>query len=426
MQERLVPLERLLMRHTVQLALFALLALTAAGLAGRLNQEHGRRVDLVVSRFSDKAAQSAGLLDDVVASAGTTPRHVKITPAVEAFLSHFLGGLSPTPGFEAAAFSDGKLLAGSVPHVLRTLRDPGRQVDAATVHTLGWRLVISLPRAELLKSVGSDTFGWLMLGVFALSTMLGVLTLRALGIRTQELEATTAELKRTNTDLQAFASAAAHDIRGPLRRIAGFIDLVVRDETGKLSERSGDYLARIRRQALRLDGVVEDLVTYARAGEGVVMEYVPLQKVVDDARALLSEEVLASRGVVEVKGTLPEVRGNEAALQQAVRNLLSNGLKFHEPAKPPHVEISVVQTPAANVIRVRDWGIGIEPKFREKVFQPFNRLHAYDEYEGTGLGLATVARVIEQLGGSVRAVDPPAGEGIQIELTLPKGTHDAV
>lgn len=285
----------------------------------------------------------------------------------------------------------------------------------------GLAALVSADPAEISRvlSAGGQATPWILYGIVVLvvlgMTVSLLLTARLAG-RLADKER---ELERSNTDLQAFAAAAAHDIRGPLRRIAGFIDLVVRDEP-HLAKASGDYLSRVRRQALRLDVLVEDLMAYARAGDKSTRKIVSLQQVVDDSLKLLAEDIEATGAEVTVPKPLPDVHGDSAALQQMMRNLISNGIKFAQKGQRPRVEIRCQSLPTTWVIRVRDYGIGIGSEFREKVFLPFNRLHTFEEYEGTGLGLATVARIVERHGGTVSAT-APLGPGTVIEITLPKG-----
>lgn len=329
----------------------------------------------------------------------------------------------------------GNVIAGEGPGV--RIGRPAPDADALALHRSegvadgrfyarkpivgGLAALVSASPAEIsmVLSGGGQSVPWVLYGVVC-AVILVMLASLLLTVRlTKMLSAKERELERSNTDLQAFAAAAAHDIRGPLRRIAGFIDLVVRDEP-HLAKQSSDYLGRVRKQALRLDVLVEDLMGYARAGDKATRTVVPLQQVVDDSIKLLGEDIKATGAEVTIPSPLPSVRGDSAALQQVIRNLISNAIKFVKEGQRPRVEIRCQDTPTAWIIRVRDYGIGIEPQFRDKVFQPFNRLNTFEEYEGTGLGLATVARIVERHGGKVVA-SAPVGPGTVIEITLPKG-----
>ncbi|MDP2311428.1 MAG: CHASE domain-containing protein [Pseudomonadota bacterium] len=221
----------------------------------------------------------------------------------------------------------------------------------------------------------------------------------------------TAELSRSNRELENFAAIASHDLQEPLRKIVAFGDRLA-DELGpNLGESAADSLARMRRSAQRLQQLIGDLLAFARISRA---EVVPTPV---DLR-LLAEAVVADLRApggqpldVEFR-SLPIACGDPGLLRQLVENLLSNAIKFHRPDVSAHVVISaedageeIDEERRSRFFRllVEDEGIGFDPKYLDRIFQMFQRLHPRDRYEGTGIGLAICQRVAELHGGAITA-----------------------
>jgi PAS domain S-box-containing protein len=227
------------------------------------------------------------------------------------------------------------------------------------------------------------------------------------------------ELNRSNEELTAFASIAAHDLQEPLRKIRAFGDRLETRYGDALGTEGRDYLSRMRNAAERMQLLINDLLTYARvASHPQPFERVELDALVESVRGDLETRISESGGRVEV-APLPTIDGDPKQLRQVFQNLISNGLKFAAAARPPVVRIRLEPGTDDSVsIVVTDNGIGFDPEYRERIFAPFERLHGREEYEGTGMGLAICRRIVERHGGSIDAEGRP-GEGSSFRMTLP-------
>ncbi|HEY9250623.1 MAG TPA: ATP-binding protein [Rariglobus sp.] len=232
----------------------------------------------------------------------------------------------------------------------------------------------------------------------------------------------TAELRLSNTQLEAFVYSIAHDLRAPLRTMQGFSQLLVQDHSAELTQESRDYANFINRAAQSMDRLLADLLAFSHISQrAMVLEAVPLGPVVRDALADCESEIRKSRARVEVIGDWPVVFAHAVTLRQAVVNLITNAVKFVAD-KVPHVRVRAEKRPGGAVrLWVEDNGIGIPPEFHARIFNVFQRLHT-KAYEGTGIGLAIVQKGVERMGGSAGVVSA-AGEGSRfwIELSTPAG-----
>ena len=235
----------------------------------------------------------------------------------------------------------------------------------------------------------------------------------------QKLEAEvahrTAALQETIADLEAFSYTLVHDMRAPLRSVRGFAALLVTDHGQDLPPLAREHVARIDRAALRMDRLIQDVLAYSQLGA----QQPEVETV--DLNALLAEllraypQFHAEKADITIAQPLPSVRGNEALLAQCFLNLLQNATKFVADGVKPQVRISAEAT--ANRVRVcvADNGIGITPDARERIFEPFQREHI--RYEGSGIGLAIVRKVLQRLNGKV-SVDSEIGKGSRFWVDL--------
>ena len=237
--------------------------------------------------------------------------------------------------------------------------------------------------------------------------------------RTAELQASRDELAKSNEALETFSSTISHDMRGPLRNITGFADILAQEHTASLDEEGRDYVHRISRAAHRVERLVQTLLAYARVSRAPSgpPEVVSWDRLVQEAlRDLRSVEVNAG-AVVEVKSPLGDVLGHPATLAQAVQNLIANALKFTKPGEPPRVEVSSEINGDVLRLKIRDHGIGVPLEDQQRIFKPFERLHAPSGYDGTGLGLAIVAQAMSRMGGEAgMSSDGRSGSEFWIEL----------
>ena len=241
---------------------------------------------------------------------------------------------------------------------------------------------------------------------------------RALAQSSEALTRYAGELERSNADLEHFAYVASHDLSEPLRTVSSFVGLLRQRYEGRLDRDADEFINYAVDGTVRMQRLIDDLLSYSRVGRSRPdTAPVDLNEVIDDVLSLLRSSVETSGGQVLV-ADLPTVMGDRAELAQALQNLVSNALKFTQPGEPPKVEIGASRDNGSWHVSIADHGIGIDPDARERVFKMFQRLHGRDSYDGTGIGLAIVERIVERHGGSV-AVDETPGGGCTFVVTLP-------
>ncbi|MEN6342035.1 MAG: PAS domain S-box protein [Methanospirillum sp.] len=226
------------------------------------------------------------------------------------------------------------------------------------------------------------------------------------------------ELKRSNEELQRFAYVASHDLQEPLRTIVSFSQLLERRYKGKFDDDADEFIGFIVEGGKRLQALIRDLLQLSRI-ETQAQPPVPIaaEAVVADVVSTLEAPIREAGATVAV-GPMPTVRADPVQLEQVFTNLITNALKYHREGVPPVIEISASRSGRRWEFAVRDNGIGIDGEYHDRIFQMFQRLHTADEYEGTGIGLAVVKKIIERHGGTVRVESTP-GEGSTFYFTLP-------
>lgn len=218
----------------------------------------------------------------------------------------------------------------------------------------------------------------------------------------QELERRSAELEATNKELEAFTYSVSHDLRAPLRHIDGFSKLLA-EETAGLSEEARRYLSRIRDGSRQMGQLVDDLLNLARVGrKELTLQVTGLSSLAEEVAAGLRAET-AGRAIEWKLEPLPFVECDPALMRQVFVNLLSNAAKYTRPRERAVIEVGAIQQNGQPAIFVRDNGIGFNMKYADKLFGVFQRLHRPEDFEGTGVGLATVQRIIRKHGGRVWA-----------------------
>jgi signal transduction histidine kinase len=230
----------------------------------------------------------------------------------------------------------------------------------------------------------------------------------------------TRELRDSNKQLESFCYTIAHDLRGPLRAMAGFGAILQQRYALKLGPTGADYTHRIIGGAKHMDTLIHDLLEYGRFN---TVEFVPtridaeevLNRVVENLQPAIAE----TRANIERRGRLPSVMGHGVALEAALSNLITNALKFVPPKTPPKVTIWTEDHDNAVSILIADNGIGIPLQNQGKIFQVFERLHSQKDYPGTGIGLAIVSKAVQRMGGQV-GVESHPGKGSRFWINLPR------
>jgi len=303
--------------------------------------------------------------------------------------------------------------------VLRTRAyDLDRVINARLEYTLS-------ERANLLATLRGDlVFSTIFLTILLLlAYLLGIRSLDATRRerilkenRTEELElavrARTAELTEAVKELEGFTYSVSHDMRAPLRWIVGSSQMLLEDHAGGLSEEARQMLKRQIVAGNKLSHLIDDLLTYARLARKP-MDREPLDLAAMARRLLSGESDVKIDAPPELMGV-----GDPEMLETVLQNLLENALKYRSKERPLTITIGEVNTEKGRAYFVRDNGIGFDPKYLEKIFLPFERLHRDAEYPGTGIGLANVQRIIERHGGKVWAGSEPDA-GATFFFTLP-------
>jgi len=236
----------------------------------------------------------------------------------------------------------------------------------------------------------------------------------------QELRETLEILKRNNRELQDFAFVASHDLQEPLRKIQSFSGFLRAELGGSLPERAADYLSRMVNAAGRMQTLIEGLLAYSRiTTQARPFKPVDMDLIVREVVADLDDLVTRSGGRVESR-PLPPLEADPIQMRQLLQNLIGNALKFQQEGNPPVVRIHarVEGDPPLYRLLVEDNGIGFDPKYAERIFNVFQRLHGRGEFDGTGIGLAICRRIAERHGGTITARST-LGQGATFIVELP-------
>lgn len=233
-----------------------------------------------------------------------------------------------------------------------------------------------------------------------------------------QVERRTEQLTQVNRELDAFAYTISHDLRAPLRAMHGYADALAEDYAPNLPEEGRRFTHRIMAAAERMEALIQDILTYSRmTREEVRVRPVSLDKTADRVLAHARPRIEETGAVIEVGRPLGTVSAHPAALELVLDNLIANAVKFVAPGQTPHVHIRSENRGHWVRLRVEDNGIGIDPSHRERIFEPFQRLHGIETYPGTGIGLAIVRRGLERMGGQC-GVDAEAGRGSRFWIEL--------
>jgi light-regulated signal transduction histidine kinase (bacteriophytochrome) len=229
----------------------------------------------------------------------------------------------------------------------------------------------------------------------------------------------TVELKRSNTELEEFAYVASHDLQEPLRKVRSFTELFAQKFGSQVDEEGHRYIGYIVNGAERMQGLIQDLLTYSRVGRSELdLGMVDIGLLFDDVTLQIEDVVKGAQATI-TRDALPTLPVNARQIGMLFQNLLTNAIKFRR-ADSPRIHVAAQQQQDQMwLFSVSDNGIGIRPEHFERVFQIFQRLHARSEYPGTGIGLAICKRVVERHGGRIWLESVP-DKGTTFFFTLPE------
>jgi light-regulated signal transduction histidine kinase (bacteriophytochrome) len=219
-------------------------------------------------------------------------------------------------------------------------------------------------------------------------------------------------------ELQQFAYAVSHDLQEPLRTVTSYIQLLEKRFREKLGDDGREFIAFAVDASRRMQAMIRDLLEYSRVQTREAETHpVDLDRVVAVVRRNLATALDEAGGGLSAEDGLPIVPADEAQLVRLFQNLIGNAIKYRHPDRAPEVTVAAERRGAHWLFRVRDNGIGIDPKYFDRIFGVFTRLHTREEYEGTGIGLALCKRIVERHGGTIWVESEP-GSGSTFLFTL--------
>jgi light-regulated signal transduction histidine kinase (bacteriophytochrome) len=238
------------------------------------------------------------------------------------------------------------------------------------------------------------------------------------------LQEKTAELERSNQELESFAYVASHDLQEPLHSIIAFVDRLEAMDESEVKTKGRDLLHRLQRSALRMQRLINDLLDYSRINvHKHPAKNIELKPFLAEILADLEFRLNESGGHLE-SGTLPRIHADPFQVRQLFQNLIANALKFRRPEAAPLIKISGRELPDGFCeITIEDNGIGFEEKYLDQIFKPFTRLNPQSAFEGSGIGLAVCRKIVQRHGGEI-AAHSELGRGSRFYFTLPLAKID--
>jgi len=242
----------------------------------------------------------------------------------------------------------------------------------------------------------------------------------------QKVQSANERLRQANEELESFSYSVSHDLRAPLRHIDGFVDRLGKIQAVQADEKGRRYLGIISQSARHMGNLIDDLLVFSRMGRVEMRaSKINLELMVNDVIAGLAEEI-KGRNIVFNVHDLCTVQADPEMLYQVFANLIGNAVKYTRTRERAEIEVTATETPEEFVISVRDNGVGFDMEYAHKLFGVFQRLHRAEEFEGTGIGLANVRRIIQRHGGRTWA-EGKVNEGATLYFSLPQHpkTHES-
>lgn len=240
---------------------------------------------------------------------------------------------------------------------------------------------------------------------------------RRVAERSKAAEEKSLALARSNAELQQFVHVSSHDLKEPLRTITSYVQLLQKKYQSQLGPESEEYVRFVVEGTHRLQELIDDLMSYTRLEDrGRDLEWVDMPKILEEVRTNLKITIQEKKAQI-TQDPLPRVKGHPAHMVLLFQNLIGNAIKFHGKA-PPRIHVGARLEEGKWIFQVTDNGIGIDPKYFEKLFVVFQRLHTREEYPGTGIGLALCRKIVEQWGGTIWVESKP-GAGSTFYFTVP-------
>lgn len=236
----------------------------------------------------------------------------------------------------------------------------------------------------------------------------------------KSLEEALLGLAKTNKELEQFAYIASHDLQEPLRTIASYLQLLERKFSEEIKPEMREFIHVSVEAAKRQQGLIESLLSYSRVGsDSVKKSKEDTNLILDEVKKDLSSVIQETKANLVLEGPFPEVYADQDQIRRLFSNLISNGIKFRSQTRSPEIRIKVKNVPGANVFSVADNGIGMDPKYFDRIFIIFQKLHTRSEYPGTGIGLSICKKIVENHGGKIW-VQSSVGKGSEFFFSLPE------
>jgi len=226
-------------------------------------------------------------------------------------------------------------------------------------------------------------------------------------------------IEQKNKELEQFIYITSHDLKEPLRTIEGIVGLLEKEYDQNLDENGKRYVGYINSSVMRMNSLTKALLDYGRIGQDSVFVDIDCNRLLREIQEDIALSINDTKAKILVED-LPRIMGMENELRMLFQNLISNSIKFQKPGVPPEISISVVKQDEMWKFAIQDNGIGIDEKFKEKIFVIFQRLHKRNEYEGTGIGLAHCKKIVQLHGGDIWIESTP-GNGTIFYFTLSQG-----